>query len=82
MYELIALSVGAAFGVTLHRIGPRVGIPLVAGGALATGLVVSWLSDELAVSWGFLVFDIGQVAATAVGVAVLAGALARRRAIT
>lgn len=79
MYELIALTVGAALGVALHRLGPRIGIPLVAGGALTIGFVVSWLSGELAISWAFFVFDVGQVVAAAVGVAVLAEALARRR---
>lgn len=80
MYELIALTVGAMLGVALHRLGPRIGIPLLAGGALATGFLVSSLSGELEVSWGFLLFDIGQVVAAAVGVAVLLTALDRRRA--
>lgn len=80
MYELIALTVGAMLGFALHRLGPRIGIPLVAAGALATGFLVSSLSGELSVSWAFFLFDIGQVVIAAVGVAVLAEALARRRA--
>jgi hypothetical protein len=80
MFELIALTVGAMLGVALHRLGPRIGIPLVAGGALATGFFVSSLSGELEVSWGFLLFDIGQVVAAAAGAAVLLRALERRRA--
>jgi hypothetical protein len=79
MYELIALTIGAALGVALHRLGPRIGGPLVAIGAVGTGVAVSWLSGELALSWGFLVFDVGQVVAAALCIAFLAEALARNR---
>jgi hypothetical protein len=82
MYELLALSFGAALGVTLHRLGRRIGGVVVACGAVAFGVAVSWISGELAVSWGFLVVDVGQIVVAALLVALLARALARSGAVS
>lgn len=79
MYEFAALTVGVALWVILYRLGPRVGAPVVGVGALATGLLVSGLSGELEMSWGFLVFDVGQVVVAALCGAALASAIAQRR---
>jgi hypothetical protein len=72
VYELAALLIGAGLGVVLHRLGPRVGVPIVGLGALSAGLLVSSLSGELELSWAFLLFDIGQVLVAAICVAALA----------
>lgn len=79
MFEFAALLVGVGLGFALHRLGPRVGMPIVGLGALSTGLLVSALSGELSLSWAFLLFDVGQVFAAAVLTAVLAGAVVGRR---
>jgi hypothetical protein len=78
MYELAALAVGVGLGAAWQRLGSGPGLPLVLGGALVTGLAVSSLSGELALSWGFLVFDIGQVVVAAACGAALARVVARR----
>jgi hypothetical protein len=79
VYEFVALAVGAALGIAWHRLGLAAGAPLVAAGALTTGVLVSWLSGELEVSWAFLVFDVGQVVVAAGCVAALATVVGRRR---
>jgi hypothetical protein len=80
MFELIALTFGAMLGIALHRRTTPTKVVAVALGSTLTGLLVSWLSGELTISWGFVFFDIGQVAAAAVGVMVLLQALEKRRA--
>jgi hypothetical protein len=76
VYELVALAIGAGFGMAWRHLGPRAGTPLVVVGALVTGLAVSSLSGELELSWAFLLFDVGQVLVAAACVAALARVIA------
>ncbi len=50
-------------------------------GSVAVGAIVSSISGELSISWGFLVFDIGQVVIAA-AVAVTLSAVWRTDAAT
>jgi hypothetical protein len=78
VYELIALAVGAGLGLTSKRFGRRAWSALICVGSCGTGVIVSSLSGELSTSWGFLVFDVGQVAVAAVCAAAVIEALDRR----
>src|SRR5262249_12330956 len=81
MDEVFPVLGGIVIGLATHAVWVRwlrallIGILGVAVGALA-----SWVSGELAVSWVYLVIDIGQVLMAAVMTGVLVTVWLRRRA--
>jgi hypothetical protein len=62
VYEILAIVAGVLIGLIAARLSS---IPLkiaaIVTGSVAVGAIVSSISGELSISWGFLVFDIGQV---------------------
>jgi uncharacterized protein YacL len=66
VYEILAIVAGVVIGLIAARLSS---IPLkiaaIITGSVAVGVIVSSISGELSMSWGFLVFDIGQVVVAA-----------------
>ena len=75
MYEILAIMAGVVIGLIAQRLPSLLlKIATIVAGSVAVGAIVSSISGELSISWGFLVFDIGQVL-TAAAVAVVLSAL-------
>jgi hypothetical protein len=79
VYEILAIVAGVLIGLIAARLSS---IPLkiaaIVTGSVAVGAIVSSISGELSISWGFLVFDIGQVVIAA-AVAMTLSAVWRNR---
>lgn len=73
MHEIIPVAAGAIIGVLVQGIrAVRLRIVVLVALCIAVGLLVSWFTGELAVSWGFLSVDallvwLGAFAAVAGG---------------
>lgn len=62
MYEILAIVAGGVIGLIAARLSSTpLKIAAIITGSVAVGVIVSSISGELSMSWGFLVFDIGQV---------------------
>lgn len=62
MYEILAIVAGVVIGLIAARLSSTaLKIATIIMGSVAVGAIVSSISGELSISWGFLVFDIGQV---------------------
>jgi hypothetical protein len=72
MEEVFPVLAGVAVGLVTHRVGP-IWMRAVLIGALgiAFGVMASWVSGELAISWIYLVIDTVQVIGASVMTAVL-----------
>jgi len=75
MYEVLAVALGVAIGVTFRGVGLRRAIPMVLCLGIVIGAAVSALAGELEVSLGFLAFDTSQVTGAALLTYVLARAV-------
>ena len=72
MYEILAIVAGVVIGLIAQRLPSiQLKIAMIVVGSVAVGAIVSSISGELSISWGFLVFDIGQVLIAAVVAMVL-----------
>jgi hypothetical protein len=80
MDEVFPVLAGVALGLAFHHIGSRLRIVLLAVLALAFGVVASWISGELAISWVYILIDTAQVLSAAVLTATLVMAWRRRAA--
>ena len=79
MYEILAIVAGVVIGLIAARLASTpLKIAAIITGSVAVGVIVSSISGELSISWGFLVFDIGQVLIAA-AVAMTLGAVWRSR---
>jgi hypothetical protein len=79
VYEVLAIVAGVAIGLIAGRLSSTpLKIAAIIAGSIAVGTIVSSISGELSISWGFLVFDIGQVLIAA-AVAMTLSALWRSR---
>jgi hypothetical protein len=79
MEEVFPVLAGVAIGMAVHRIGPvwlRVAVVGVLG--LAFGVLASWISGELAISWIYVLIDTTQVVVAAVMTSVLVKVWSRR----
>ena len=81
MYEILAIVAGVVIGLIAARLSSTaLKIATIIMGSVAVGAIVSSISGELSISWGFLVFDIGQVLiAAAVAMTLSAVWRSRRR---
>ena len=81
MYEILAIVAGVVIGLIAARLSSTpLKIAAIITGSVAVGAIVSSISGELSISWGFLVFDIGQVLiAAAVAMTLSAVWRSRRR---
>ena len=81
MYEILAIVAGVVIGLIAVRLSSTpLKIAAIITGSVAVGVIVSSISGELSMSWGFLVFDIGQVLiAAAVAMTLSAVWRSRRR---
>jgi hypothetical protein len=62
VYEILAIVAGVVIGLIAARLSSTaLKIATIIMGSVAVGAIVSSISGELSISWGFLVFDIGQV---------------------
>jgi hypothetical protein len=62
VYEILAIVAGVVIGLIAARLSSTpLKIAAIITGSVAVGVIVSSVSGELSISWGFLVFDIGQV---------------------
>jgi hypothetical protein len=62
VYEILAIVAGVVIGLIVARLSSTaLKIATIIMGSVAVGAIVSSISGELSISWGFLVFDIGQV---------------------
>ncbi len=62
MEEVFPVGSGVVLGLAIaYLVRGRVRLWTLAGGSVLLGTAASWLSGELAVSWGYLLIDIGQV---------------------
>jgi hypothetical protein len=62
VYEILAIVAGVVIGLIAARLSSTtLKIAAIITGSVAVGVIVSSISGELSISWGFLVFDIGQV---------------------
>jgi hypothetical protein len=62
VYEILAILAGVVIGLIAARLSSTpLKIAAIITGSVAVGVIVSSISGELSMSWGFLVFDIGQV---------------------
>jgi hypothetical protein len=62
VYEILAIVAGVVIGLIAARLSSTaLKIATIIMGSVAVGAIVSSFSGELSISWGFLVFDIGQV---------------------
>ena len=81
MEEGFPVLAGVAIGLAIHRVGPvwlRCAVLGVLG--FVFGILASWISGELAISWIYLLIDTTQVVAAAVMTSVLVRAWHRRLA--
>ncbi len=81
MDEVFPVLAGVALGLAFHHIasgGLRIALLLVL--SLAFGVVASWISGELAISWVYILIDAAQVLIAAVLTAALVLAWRRRAA--
>jgi uncharacterized protein YacL len=66
VYEILAILAGVVIGLIAARLSSTpLKIAAIITGSVAVGVIVSSISGELSMSWGFLVFDIGQVVVAA-----------------
>jgi hypothetical protein len=81
VYEILAIVAGVVIGLIAVRLSSTpLKIATIITGSVAVGVIVSSISGELSISWGFLVFDIGQVLiAAAVAMTLSAVWRSRRR---
>jgi hypothetical protein len=80
MYEILALAAGVAVALMVQRlIALWSKVVVLAICSLAFGVLVSFVSGELSVSWAYLLFDAAQVLIAA-GVTTVLMAWWRRRA--
>jgi hypothetical protein len=81
MQEFFPIAAGAAIGaLSAQFVAARWRVPVVAALAILVGLVASWASGELAVSWGFASIDTALVLGTALLTMALLGLAQRRTA--
>ena len=84
MEEVLPVLSGIAIGLLTFRLSPMaLRAVLFAVLALAAGVFASWVSGELAVSWLYVLIDVGQVLVAGVLTGVAAArwlAVSRRRA--
>ena len=81
MDEVFPVLAGVALGLEFHHItssGLRIALLLVL--SLAFGVVASWISGELTISWVYILIDAAQVLIAAVLTAALVVAWRRRAA--
>jgi hypothetical protein len=80
VYEILAILAGVLIGLTAERLtSTPLKIAAITAGSVAVGAIVSSISGELSISWGFLVFDIGQVLIAAAITMVLSALWRSRR---
>jgi hypothetical protein len=79
MDEVFPLLAGLLVGVLAARmLAPRQRIIAIVLASVAIGALAALISGELAVSWAFVVFDVGQVLLAALIGMVVYGRMARR----
>ena len=79
MDEVFPVLAGIALGLITFRIESWMRRWLALGVfGIALGAAASWISGELAISWGYLLIDTAQVVVAAVMTSVLAAAARRR----
>ena len=80
MYEILAIVAGVVIGLIAQRLpSTQLKIATIVTGSVAVGAIASSISGELSISWGFLVFDIGQVLLAATVAMVLSGLWLQQR---
>jgi uncharacterized membrane protein YeaQ/YmgE (transglycosylase-associated protein family) len=79
MDEVLPLLAGLLVGVLAHQLrSPRQRVIAIVLASVVIGVVAALISGELAVSWAFAVFDIGQVLLAALIAMVVYGRVSRR----
>jgi hypothetical protein len=72
MHELLPIVTGFVIGALVTRLGtPRLRSIILAVSCAVFGVLASFISGELFMSWGYLALDIFQVALAAVVATVL-----------
>jgi hypothetical protein len=65
VYEILAIVAGVVIGLIAARLSSTaLKIATIIMGSVAVGAIVSSISGELSISWGFLVFDIRRCSRT------------------
>jgi hypothetical protein len=80
IYEVAVILVGGAVGMLAYAREIKPWSPKVGAAAALIGFAAAAASGELAESWAFVLFDVFQAWAVAIGAAALASALAHMRA--
>ncbi len=79
MDEVFPVLAGVALGLGLSQLAPRwLRLAVLTGLATLFGVAASWISGELAISWGYAILDVGQVLASGVMTTLLAARWRRR----
>ena len=81
MDEVFPVLAGIVIGLATHSVR-SIKLRTLSIGALGivVGVAASWISGELAVSWVYILIDIGQVVAASTMTGMLVRAWLRRRA--
>lgn len=80
MDEVLPVLGGIVIGLITHMVHVRwLKVLLITVFSVTVGGIAAWTSGELAVSWAYLVVDIGQVIVAAAMTGVLVSVWLRRR---
>lgn len=81
MDEVFPVLAGVAIGLATQGVRPAwLRAPVIGPVGIVLGVTAAWISGELAVSWIYVLVDIGQVVAASVMTGILATVWRRRRA--
>ena len=62
MHEVFPVVTGAVVGFAVQRlVAPRLRLLVLIALSVVVGVVAAYVSGELAISWGFILVDMGQV---------------------
>ena len=78
MDEVFPVLAGIVVGLVTQSLGPRVRAVVLGVLSVVFGVVASWISGELTISWAYLLIDIAQVLGAALSIWALATAWRRR----
>jgi hypothetical protein len=81
MQEFVPVVIGIAIGIVVGRRTTRRAVVAALAASLALGVLVAWMTGELAHSVGYAIFDAGVAACTA-GLVVTAHRVALRASRT
>ncbi len=81
MDEVFPVLAGVVIGLATHAVRPAwLKASVIGALGIVVGVTASWVSGEVAVSWVYILVDIGQVVAASAMTGILVTVWRRRRA--